>query len=153
MDNRINGFNSTSFKARYLNVVEPEKFPKKVYEAIYKSDAIEEFLKQGQPKTLLEKFIDLFRKNEILDVYYESFKTSKYDTFESTDTIHFTLRRGKNRSRVLSSPPMHQQGVRRPMGSIPKPGENPYFKEPLEYAADKIVKWLDKIKDFDKSLK
>ena len=152
MDNRIDGFNNVCFKARYLNVLEPEKFPKKVYEAIYKNDSIDEFLRSGKPKTLWGKFVDLFRKDEFLDVYYDIIKDSRYDTFQSAETVHFVFRKGKAALKFYTCPTAYQEGVRRPAGSIPKPGENLYYKEPKEYAEDKNAKFIEELTDFDKKL-
>ena len=58
MNNTISPINNVSFNSRYLNIIRPESFPLKVHDAIYKSTSIENFLKEGAPKTLWEKFID-----------------------------------------------------------------------------------------------
>ena len=97
MINPINNTSNISFNSRYLQINEPEKFPKKIYDAIYKSDGIEAFLKAGKPKSLIGKILDFFKADEILDVYYNN--QHRMVTFE------FGKKNKKHRFLSLSSIP------------------------------------------------
>ena len=169
MNNTINSYNSnTAFGARYIQFNNPEQMPKKVYEAILKNDAIESFLNEGKPKTLVGKFADLFRSAEVLYVDYEADLFSKYkenfkeiskdnslDPYIRRDKLIFTF--GKENSFVADRKHCDfigfQQGIRRQAGSIPKPGEHHAYKPPVKTAEDKIAEQVNNIKDFGSKLK
>ena len=166
MNNTINGYSNISFGSRYLQVKQPNAFPKNVYNAIYKSDGIEEFLNAGKPKTLWGKFKALFQKNEILEVYYgkgkmsehnfraqkeQQEKISEYDPYALKEWVNFIFKKGDTRK--FFNIEEFQTGIRRKAGSIPKPGENHTFKKPLVTAEDKLVKSIEDIKDLETLLK
>ena len=80
MDNSINtNYNSTSFSRRYLIIPENyEKhvlFPRKIKEAIYKNEAIKNFISDGnniETLNLWQKLKEFFKKDEILEVTYDT---------------------------------------------------------------------------------
>lgn len=152
--NTINPINNnTSFNSRYLNTQKAEKLPKEISDAIYKSDSIDEFLKEGKPKTFWDKFIDLFKKDEILDVEYletvakDSSGAIKKDPFAKISFLifRFTKSDGIVETAQLTT---EQEGLRRQTGSIPKPNEHYLFKPPVETAEQKMAKAIENIKHF-----
>lgn len=151
MNNTINSANNVSFNSRYLYLNSPEKFPQIVKDAIYKSDAIDEFLRAGQPKTFWEKLVDLFRKNEILDVYFIKNEKESSDPHTWGETVYFSFKKGKDQIKTafFSEP---QKGELRPAGVIPKPGEHRLLKAPKVTASEKLAKKIDGIKDFESIL-
>ena len=147
----VNSTNNISFSARYLRINNQEAIPQRICDAIYKSDAIDEFLKAGKPKTILGKIKDFFRKNEFLEVYYGHQNLSSYDPYAIKETVLFNLTKGKT-NRQWSIIEL-QEGIKREFGNIAKSGENPIYKAPKETATDKIVKSIEKIKDLNFLLK
>lgn len=165
MNNTINNVNSVSFNARYLNIVRPERIPEEIRNAIFKSDAVDEFITAGKPKTILGKFIDLFRKDEPLNVKYIVSKIKIDETqnrisllerlkdpYQKVESIIFEYnqRNGVIRTCELST---EQSGTKRSFGSIPKRNENYAYKPPIETADDKMVRQIEKLKDLDSLLK
>ena len=153
MNNTINccRYNST-FSSRYLNIHNSEKIPQKILDAIYKNDSIEEFLNAGKPKTLLGKFMNLFRKNEFLDVYYDSQKEENIDPYSIKATVHFFFGKNGKTKRFLPLDAF-QFGVNRLDHSIPRDGEDVFYKKPLETVEDKLARQIDEIKDINRLLK
>ena len=148
MNNTINAMNNISFNARYLRLTsKTAEFPQKISDAIYKNDAIDEFLKAGQPKTFWEKIKDMFRKDEFLNISYEETRNSKIDIYAKSESIIFSF--GDKRYPLRAD----QKGIKREFGSIPKRGENLYFKAPAETSTDKLVKLIEELKNLDKLLK
>ncbi len=157
--NTINPINNnTSFNSRYLNTHKVEQLPKEISDAIYKSDSIDVFLKEGKPKTFWDKFIDFFKKSEILDVEYletvakDSSGAIKKDPFSKISFLifRFTKSDGVIKTVQLST---EQEGLRRQAGSIPKPNEHHLFRPPLETAEQKMAKAIENIKNFESILK
>ena len=76
----INNSNNISFNSRYLKIIEPEKFPKELLTSIKANKSLDEFIKEGQPKNILEKLKDLFKKDEYIGVYFNRYgdKTDPY---------------------------------------------------------------------------
>ena len=151
--NTINPINSVSFNSRFLNTQKAEKLPKEISDAIYKNASIDEFLKEGKPKTLWEKFADLFKRDEILDVKYretlvkDSSGKIKKDPFSKVCYLTFRLIKS-NGTVKYAHVSTEQEGIRRQAGSIPKPNEHHLFKPPVETAEQKIAKIIENIKDF-----
>lgn len=150
--NTINPINNVSFNSRYLNLELMDKLPPRISEAIYKSEAVDNFLKAGKPKTLVDKIIDFFRKDEIIDIFHIVNKGESYDRYEQKESLSFYIKKGKciEKTATLFA---EQEGILRQDGSIPKPGEDPIFKAPLETAEDKLIKQIEKIKDFGKKFR
>ena len=69
----VNNRNNISFNSRYLRIIEPEKFPKEILTSIKANKSLDEFIKEGQPKNLLEKVKDLFKKDEYIGVYFNRY--------------------------------------------------------------------------------
>lgn len=151
MINSINDTNNISFSARYLKINKPENFPDKIHDAICKSEAIDTFLKEGTPKSLIGKILDFFKADEILDVYYRTQKTSKFDKFAQNDTVTFEFGKKNKKYRFLTLGNV-QNGIRRRAGSVPKAGEDLLFVAPKETSEDILAKAIEDIKDFDKML-
>ena len=150
---------SVSFSSRYLNIKNPEAFPQRVYDAIYKSEGIDEFLHKGKPQTLWEKITDIFKRDEVLTVTYkpDSLRILKKITgdpyakaeevefvFGRKDSLMSDLRKGKVRA--------EQHGVKRKQGSVPKQGEHHMYKKPEETVDMKLAKEIENIKDLDSLL-
>jgi len=136
---------STSFSSRYLRIPKPDEFPKEVYNAIYKSDGIDAFLHPNRGKSAWQKFKDLFREDEFLDIYYRTDpKKGSIDPYEQTDSVLFALRKVNGEEKFYPMEGEVQQGIKRPQGVIPKPGEHRTFKPPVVTAA---VKLANKIMD------
>ena len=158
MNIAISKVDSTMFGARYLNVDSVDKLPTKVSDAIYKCDAIDEFLKAGKPKTFWNKLKDLFRKDEILEVSYaESIvpfpkrvipKELLNDPYVKACNLLFTFRQrnGSIKKLPLAS---QQVGVKRQAGSVPKEGEHYAYKPPLISAEANLIKQIEDLKDFE----
>lgn len=148
MNNTINAMDNISFNARYLRLTsKTAEFPQKISDAIYKNDAIDEFLKAGQPKTFWEKLKDLFRKDEFLNIFYETKNNSSIDTYAKSESITFSFRDKRYPLRAS------QEGIKRNFGSIPKKGGNLYYKAPTETSTDKLVKLIEELENLDKLLK
>lgn len=151
--NTINSVDNLSFSGRYLSIEHMEKIPPRISEAIYKSPAIDEFLRAGKPKTLWGKFIDLFKEDEMLDVYHTITKfAGNPDSHAQKETLSFEFDR-KNYPKRTFKIRHFQKGILRQSGSIPKPNEDKLFKKPLVTSEDKIIKSIEEIKDFDSLLK
>jgi len=150
MNNTINAYsnNNVSFNSRYLQINKQEEIPQRICDAIYKSDAVEKFLAEGKPKTLLGKFLDLFKRNEILNVSYETKKISKFDPYAIKETIIFTLEKGRFQ-KLFRPLDAIQTGIRRQMGCIPKEGEHLVFKAPAETSTERLAKQIEDIKDLN----
>lgn len=153
MNNTINAMNNISFNARYLRLTsKTAEFPQKISDAIYKNDAIDEFLKAGRPKTFWGKIKDFFSKEECLDITYEVEKTSKTDPFARNESILFSFPKKKGGERYLFFE-TSQKGIKREFGTIPKEGENPFYKEPYKTATDVLAANIEGIENLDKLLK
>ena len=168
MNNTVNSISNTSFNARYLRIKNPEQIPQNVRDAIYKSDAIDKFLMAGKPKTIWGKIIDIFRKNEFLDINYEvskikfpvDCKSSKYnssicdrlrDPYQKVTTLIFKVTKGiKERKFELYT---EQCGVKRQAGSVPKKGEHYLYKPPLMKSEEELAKKVEELKDIDTLLR
>ena len=155
MNNTIDSCRNVTFNSRYLRMHNSERFPRKVYDAIYKSDAIEKFLNDGKPKTFFERIADLFKKDEYLDVFYSSNEITGKDPYAKNAMVQFSFGKGHSVESILNIPktPAVQKGIRRPTGSIPKQGENPLFKAPQETVEYIIAKKIEEISDFGSLLK
>ena len=152
MNNSINNNYNINFNSRYFRILNENEMPKKIYYELYKSDAIEKFLTDGKPKTFFQKILNLFKKDEFLDVYYESKNNYVHDPYDITEILHFTFNKGTSKEKkgfIDAS----QKGIRRETGSIAKMGENKLFKPPIEKSEDKLAEKLKAIVDFDKILK
>lgn len=157
MNNTINQINNVSFNARYLKIHQPDKIPQKIHDAIYKNDAIEEFLKAGKPKTIWGKILDLFKKDKPLNIKYTEtivalpkkvIPTERLnDKYSKACNLKFQF---GNKKGFIST---EQQGLKRQAGSVPKPNEDYRYKPPIETAEDKMVKELDSLKDLSDLLK
>ncbi len=161
MNNTVNNTNNVSFNARYLKIINSKKLPQRISDAIYKSDAVYEFLKAGKPKTLWGKFIDLFRKDEALEIKYEILKVQEHsnydkktfierlqDPYQKVGKVTFTYkqRNGEEKTFELVA---EQSGRKRQKGSIPKPNENYAYKPPVESSESKLEKQINTLKKLD----
>lgn len=146
MNNTIN-CNYVSFNSRSLRIKHPDEFPVKVYAAIYKSDSIEQFLSAGRPKTLWGKIIDLFKRNEKLDIYYGKEATSEIDPYAKKEWVNFVF------NKKIFPVRAEQKGIKRKQGSIPKMGEHHTYLPPMETSTEKLIKQIEDIKDLDKQFK
>ena len=70
IDNRNNNI---AFSSRYIKFLNPEKFPKEILTAVKTNKSLYEFISESKPKTLLEKFKDLFRKDECIEVAFNRY--------------------------------------------------------------------------------
>ena len=172
MNNTVNNISNPSFNARYLRIKNPERIPQNILDAIYKSDAIDNFLIAGKPKTIWGKIIDIFRTNEFLDINYEVSKikfpvdceSSKYnslaartiydrlrDPYQKVTTLIFKVTKGiKERKFELYT---EQCGVKRQAGSVPKKGEHYLYKPPLMKSEEELAKKVQELKDIDTLLR
>ena len=161
MNNTIQPYSANmAFDARYIKFNNEEKIPKKVYEAILKNDAIEDFLNEGKQKTLMGKLLDLFKRDDVLFVDYEAnsfskFKEVKKDPYMRRDKLIFSF--GKEKSAMVDRKTCQitgfQQGIKRQPGSIPKPGEHYAYKPPVQTAEDSIAEQVNDIKYLGAMLK
>lgn len=153
MNTITNNFNNVSFGTRYIDVATLEKIPPRISEAILKNPAIDEFIKAGKPKTFWSKLLDIFTRDEVLDVYHVvSIVDKPVDPYKRFESLHFEFGKGifKSRCGELRT---SQEGVLRDAGTIAKPNEHPLFKEPKITATEKLARMVEEIKDFDKFLK
>ena len=158
MNITINKTDSTTFEARYLKILNADKMPKKITEAIYKNSSIDKFIKDGKPKTLWDKLIDLFKKDEVLEVSYTESaylfpnrvmpKVLLNDPYTKTCNLSFNFHKRNGFIKQLSLTSL-QVGIERQSGSIPKKGEHYAYKPPLITAETKLIKEIDGIKDFE----
>ena len=161
MNDKIQPYSSNvAFCARYIKFNNAEKMPKKVYEAVLKNDAVEEFLNEGKPKTLFDKLLDLFKRDDVLFVDYEAdvfskFKEAKNEPYMRKDKLTFSF--GKENSPMVDRKTCpitgFQRGIKRQPGSIPKPGEHYAYKPPVRTAEDSIAEQVNDIKDLGAMLK
>ena len=150
MNNTINSVSNISFNARYIDMKKLDKLPPQIKEAILKSPAMDEFIKAGNPKTLWGKFVDLFKKDEVLEIFHSVKKErNNPDIYAQDELLIFSLKPDEY-SFVI---PKSQKGIMRKSGSIPKPNENPLFKKPEVTATEKLVNEIGNIKDFSVLLK
>jgi len=150
MNNTINSVNNISFNARYIDMKKLDKLPPQIKEAILKSPAMDEFIKAGNPKTLWGKFVDLFKKDEVLEIFHCVKKERKNpDIYAQDELLIFSLK-PKEYCLIM---PQSQKGIMRKSGSIPKPNEHPLFTKPEVTATEKLVKDIENIKDFNVILK
>lgn len=165
MDNSINSLSSVSFNSRYLNIKNPEDMPRQIYDTIYKSDAVDKFLKAGKPKTFIDKILNLFRRDEILNIEYVTLngentakegkqkiqKENLNDPYKKICNLIFKFRNhGKEEQFVLSG---SQEGIRRQAGSIPRPGEDYRYRPPQRTAEDKLLELVKNIDNIAEDLK
>lgn len=142
--------NNLCFQSRYLNVENPERIPKQIYYAIYQNDDIEAFLYAAKPKTLIGKFLDLFKADEELSVKYlinkdiygndiPSFRPT--DPFCKVNSVVLTLSRKCKNQIIKKSMEVRakQEGVKRAPGVIPMPGEHKVYKAPVVTMEDKLA--------------
>lgn len=150
MNNTINNISNTSFNSRYIDVKKLDKLPPQIKEAVLKSPAMDEFIKAGKPKTLWGKFVDLFKKDEVLEIFHNVKKEQNNpDIYAQDELLIFSLKPDEY-CLIL---PQSQKGIMRKGGSIPKLNEHPLFKKPEVTATDKLVKDIENIKDFNIILK
>ncbi len=161
MNTTINNVNNLSFSARYLRIQNEENFPVKLLDSIYKSDAVDEFIKAGKPKTIWENFVNIFKKNEYLDVIHEVSKIKfpvdypiadrLRDPYQKVESLIFKFNKnGKERRFEVSA---EQRGIKRKQGSIPKQGEDFAYRPPLMRAEDELVKKVEELKDINSLLR
>ena len=148
--NTINPVNNVSFGGRYLNLNKMENLPTNVYQAILKNQSIDTFLKEGKPKTLIAKILDMFRKDEMIEADY--FESELTDSYAKTCKLTFVYRK-RDGSFKIAPLSTEQQGIRRQSGSIPKPNEHYLYKPPFITAEEKLAKEIENIKDFKGMLK
>jgi len=161
MNNTINSINNVSFNSRYLKIVNPEKFPKRLYDAIYKCDAIDEFIQAGKPKTLLGKIADLLKKSKPLEIRYEiskikncesnQVKEKLQDPYQQVESIIFEYDKKFNSKRTFPLT-AEQSGIKRRPGSIPKPNEHYRFIPPVETSESKLEKQIENLKNIESLL-
>ena len=154
--------NAASFRGRYLNLDQMEKLPPKIYDAILQNPSIDSFLKEGKPKTFIGKIIDLFRKDEMVDVRYVETKVKlpkkvipperAMDPYSKACNITFVYRQ-RNGSVKRAPMSTEQQGIVRQSGSIPKPNEHYKYKPPVMTAEEELAEEIRNIKDFKSLLK
>ena len=147
MNNTINSVNNLTFNSRYLRL--NGEIPERISDAIYKNSSIEEFINSGKPKTLWEKFVNIFKKDEFVDVYYGTRKTNANDIYERTEFVTFKYKKGTQPAYFEEK----QKGMRRPAGIIRKPGEDPVFKPPMVTATEKLANAISNIKDFGRLIR
>ena len=161
MNNTINGINNITFNARYVEFRKSEKIPEKIKDAIYKSNAVDEFINAGKPKTIWEKLVSLFKKDEALEVtYIETIvplpkkhipKELLHDPYAKACNLLF-LFKGKDGFYKQFPISSEQVGIRRQAGSVPKLGEHHTYKPPIETAEDKLVKKIEELTDLNSLL-
>ena len=162
MNNTIDNVNNISFNSRYLNVKSLEKLPPRISDAILKNEAIDEFIKAGQPKRFIGKVLDLFKWNEKIDVVLETAKIpfpvehpvleKLQDPYQKVETLIFKLTK-RSIVRKTGKLSAEQSGIKRQAGSIPKPNEHYEYKPPIISAEDKLVAQVMGIRDFAGLLK
>ena len=152
MDNKINGYSGISFQSRrYMIIKNPENIPSQIKSAIQNSTAIQKFLHNSKPTTLWEKFISMFKKDEVLNISYEVTNKSPYDKYAQTDVLNFKFSDGKiNREGSFS---VKQKGIqlRKQELSATREG-NEEYKPPIRTAAERIAKMIESLKDLNSIL-
>ena len=71
--------NNVSFGNRYLRAKKGSNVPKTIMDALRQNKAVDTFLQEGTPKTTKEKFLDLFKTNEYLEVALDRGVFAEYD--------------------------------------------------------------------------
>lgn len=151
--NTINPVNNVSFNSRYISVKSLDKLPPRIKEAILKNDAIDKFIKAGEPKTFMEKVINFFTRDEGLYIrHYTTPNAHVIDPYSHAEVVYFSFGKDAYNSKI-GELRAEQKGWLRPVGSIPKPGENSIFIKPKTTAEDKLVQMIENIKDFGSLLK
>ncbi len=147
---------SISFNSRYLNVKNPEAMPQRIYDAIYKSDGIDEFLRAGKPKTFWNKVADIFKKDEELTVSYKPdslriLKKITGDPYAKQEEVIFTF--GKKDALItdIKTYPVkaEQCGIKRKEGSVAQPGEHYLYKKPEVTVDMLLAEKIEGIKDLE----
>lgn len=146
MNNSISPVSNLNFTSRYLRI--DSKVPQAISDALYKSEAVDEFLKAGKPKTIFGKIIDIFRSPDILDVYYAVKKTSETDIHAQKEMLHFAFGKDKIKQRSFNLS-AEQKGIRRPFGNVPKLGEHHSYKAPKVTATEKLAQLAEKLQNID----
>lgn len=151
--NTINPVNNVSFNSRFISVKSLDKLPPRIKEAILKNDAIDEFIKAGEPKTFMQKIINFFTKDEGLYVrHYKVQNQHLIDPYSHQEILSFSF--GKNiQNSKIGELRAEQKGWLRSAGSVPKPGENSIFTPPKATAEDKLIQLIERIKDFNSILR
>jgi len=151
MNNTINNVSNVNFNSRYLRINDAKEMPARIYETLQQNSALTTFIDAGKPKTMFQKFLDLFKKDEFLDVYYLKCENSKSDPYDITEILNFTFGKNKGNKRFFQIK-KSQVGMERQQGSIPKPGEHYKYKPPIKTSENQIIEEIQKIEDFDKEL-
>lgn len=161
MDIKVNNTSNVAFHSRCLKIVNPEKFPQRLYDAIYKADAIDEFIQAGKPKTIIGKIADMFKKVKTLEVRYEiskikdcennQVKEKLRDPHQQVESIIFEYDKKFNSKRTFRLT-AEQSGTKRRPGSIPKPNEHYRYIPPIETAESKLEKQIENLRDIDSLL-
>jgi hypothetical protein len=138
--------NNITFNSRYLNVNKMENLPPRIYDAVLKNQAIDEYIKAGEPKTLLGKIINLFRSDEAITVTHDIIKTQTRKKFSFGEILYFYLEKKGKRPKIGELLAWQTGEMRKP-GSVPKIGENPLFKAPANTAENQLIQQLEKLKD------
>ena len=107
MNNTINpitpNYNNVSFRKRYLQTVWKEKInnkeiirslPIEIEDALRKNEVLQKFIEAGNPKTWFGKFLDLFKRDEILLVKFNQ------DINIFLDSVEFIF--GKKSSKMVN---------------------------------------------------
>ena len=164
MNNTINATrNDVNFRGRYIHFHEPSEIPNVIKDAILKSDAVDQFIKADQKKSLWKKFLDLFRNDEVLEIRYTSEQLKNYKSNRDPYALHneLSFRFGRNLKDIPSRIRSYkieavQHGVytnKLGIGRILRHGENPYYNKPAVTADEQIARSIENISDLDKVLK
>ena len=153
MNNTINtSYNNISFNGRYLVIPENyEKrimFPRNIKEAIKKNEYIREFISAGNPtspRTFWEKLKDLFKKDEVLEVYYN------YSISALNDIVHFRF--GKKGSKKVRTYDLcvNEENIKNIPG-FSESKSRKYYDDKHSLIMDMFTKEVEKIKDFESLL-
>ena len=129
--------NNISFSSRYINIHKPETFPDKLLKSIENNTALDEFIHEGEPKTLWEKVKNFFKRDEYLDLYYDKY-TEGNSCFVPAD--EFIIDMGKYfKNNVWRS----EKGLRIRAALLPQKTKTP---------EERIIKEFESIKDFNEKL-
>ena len=149
MNNTINtSFNNTSFNGRFLVIPEVyEKrimFPRKIKKAIYKNEAIRDFISAGNPsspRTFWEKFKDLFKRDEVLEVSYDT----NYSAL--SDSVIFKFGK-KGRKKVRTYKMSVDENIIKNLPDYNKNKSVKQYESRHDIIVDLFAKEVEKIKDF-----
>ena len=167
---------TTSFKERYLKFNKEEQIPRKIVEAVYKSDAVENLLMKDKRKNFFKRMItnilDFFRKDEVLEVSYyrdtvaqRSRLKNPRDPFESHATVNFALgKEGEENicNKLYYSISDMQSGIFNKKTGNSRVinsngfyfnGEHPYYDKPKETVDDKLAKKIEDLDDLESKLR